>query len=51
MAGVHLLDEETGEYNRVMKYLGSRKIVLVKLVDRIQGFHGKEEEIPEYKRL
>ncbi len=39
MAGCHLLDEETGEYNTpfVRRYLKGRPAVLVNLVHRIQG--------------
>ncbi len=39
LAGSHLLDPESGEYNRsyVEQYLPDIKIVLVKLVDREQG--------------
>jgi putative molybdopterin biosynthesis protein len=40
IAPIHLLDEETGEYNTsyIKKYLGNRKIALVKGVKRQQGF-------------
>ena len=40
LAGTHLLDEETGEYNvsAIRKHVGGRKIVLVNLVHRTQGF-------------
>lgn len=40
IAGVHLLDEKTGQYNvtYIKRYLGNKKIALIKLVDRIQGF-------------
>ena len=40
IAPIHLLDEETGEYNAsyIQKYLGNRKITLVKGVKRQQGF-------------
>jgi putative molybdopterin biosynthesis protein len=40
IAPIHLLDEETGEYNTsyIQKYLGNRKIALVKGVKRQQGF-------------
>lgn len=40
LAGVHLLDEETGEYNRpfVQRLLPDEAIVLVHLVFREQGF-------------
>jgi putative molybdopterin biosynthesis protein len=39
MAGTHLLDDETGEYNipSIKKYLPERKIVLINLVYRLQG--------------
>ncbi len=39
MAGTHLLDEETGEYNvpYIRKILGERKIILMNLVYRQQG--------------
>ena len=40
LAGTHLLDEETGEYNvsYLRKLLPDRKVVLVNLVYRTQGF-------------
>jgi putative molybdopterin biosynthesis protein len=40
LAGTHLLDEETGEYNvsYIKKHLPDRKTVLVNLVYRTQGF-------------
>ena len=39
LAGSHLLDEETGEYNVpfVRRYLGGRDLVIVRLVGRTQG--------------
>lgn len=39
-AGIHLLDEVTGEYNQsyVNKYLSNEKISIIKGVKRIQGF-------------
>lgn len=39
MAGSHLLDEETGEYNisYVRRYLSGRAIVVMNLVHRVQG--------------
>ncbi len=39
MAGTHLLDEETGEYNvsYIRRILGQRKILLINLVYRQQG--------------
>jgi putative molybdopterin biosynthesis protein len=38
-AGIHLLDEETGEYNisYIKKYLGDEKILLIQGVRRVQG--------------
>ncbi len=40
LAGTHLLDEETGEYNvsYIRKHLNGRRTVLVTLVHRTQGF-------------
>jgi putative molybdopterin biosynthesis protein len=40
LAGTHLLDEETGEYNIsfIKKHCGGKKVVLVNLVYRTQGF-------------
>lgn len=40
LAGTHLLDEVTGEYNvsAIKKYIPDKKIVLVNLVYRTQGF-------------
>ena len=39
LAGSHLLDEESGEYNLpfVRRYLGKRRVVLINLVRREQG--------------
>jgi putative molybdopterin biosynthesis protein len=39
LAGSHLLDEETGEYNvsYIRRHLGDRKVVLVHLAGRVQG--------------
>lgn len=39
LAGSHLLDEESGEYNLpfVRRYLGGRDIIVVNLVRRVQG--------------
>ena len=39
MAGCHLMDEDTGEYNIpfVLKHLGGRHTVVVNLVHRVQG--------------
>lgn len=40
IAPIHLLDMDSGEYNisYLKKYLGNRKIALIKCVKRIQGF-------------
>ncbi len=40
IAGIHLLDEKTGEYNKsyVKKYIKGKKVVLFKLARRKQGF-------------
>ena len=40
LAPIHLLAEETGEYNRsyIEKYLGTEKVALIKGVKREQGF-------------
>lgn len=40
IAPIHLLDEETGEYNTsyISRYLGNKEVVLVKGVKRCQGF-------------
>lgn len=39
IAGIHLLDEETGEYNTgfIRRYLGDEKILLIQCVKRVQG--------------
>jgi putative molybdopterin biosynthesis protein len=39
LAGSHLLDEDTGEYNvaYIRKYLAGRRVVLVNLAGRVQG--------------
>lgn len=39
IAGIHLLDEETGEYNKayIDRYLGNENVKLVQCVKRIQG--------------
>jgi len=39
LAGIHLLDEKTGEYNKsyVRKYFPNEQLVLIKCVKRIQG--------------
>lgn len=44
IAGVHLLDEGTGEYNLgyIKRYIRNEKIALIKLVDRIQGLMVKK---------
>ncbi len=56
LAGTHLLDEETGEYNisYIRKHLAGRKIVLVNLVHRTQGFlilPGNPKKIEAFKDL
>jgi putative molybdopterin biosynthesis protein len=56
IAGIHLLDEDTGEYNisYIKKYLGSGRIALIKLVDRIQGFmvkKGNPKNITDFSDL
>ncbi|MCH8310532.1 MAG: molybdopterin biosynthesis protein, partial [Chloroflexi bacterium] len=40
LAGTHLLDEETGEYNvpHLRRYVRNQSVVLVNLVHRVQGF-------------
>ncbi|MXY44312.1 MAG: molybdopterin biosynthesis protein [Dehalococcoidia bacterium] len=50
IAGTHLLDEETGEYNVsfVRRYVSNEDIVLVTLVHRVQGLivpHGNPKSI------
>ena len=39
IAGCHLLDEETGEYNVpfVRRHVKGQNVVLMRLVDRVQG--------------
>lgn len=39
LAGIHLLDEETGQYNEsyIRKYLANEKILVIRCVKRIQG--------------
>ncbi len=56
IAGVHLLDGNTGEYNLgyIRRYLGSGKIALIKLVDRIQGLmvkRGNPKNIKNFSDL
>ena len=56
IAPIHLLDEETGEYNRayIQKYLASEKVVLIKGVKREQGFMvaaGNPKKINDVKDL
>lgn len=56
MAGTHLLDEQTGEYNIsfIKKILGSKKIVLINLVYRQQGLlvlKGNPKRIKDFKDL
>lgn len=55
-AGTHLLDEETGEYNTsyIRKYLPEKKVVLVNLVYRTQGFvvpRGNPKDIRGFEDL
>lgn len=50
LAGTHLMDEETGEYNIpfVRKYLKGQEVVVVHLVGRVQGLmvtHGNPEDV------
>lgn len=56
IAGTHLLDEETGEYNIpiIRKLLGDRKIVLMNLVYREQGLivpRGNPKNIRDFRDL
>jgi putative molybdopterin biosynthesis protein len=56
VAGTHLLDEESGEYNVpfIKKLLGNRKILLINLVYREQGFmvkKGNPKEIRGFEDL
>jgi putative molybdopterin biosynthesis protein len=56
IAGTHLLDEETGQYNIpfIKKILGSEKIVLINLVYREQGLlvlKGNPKGIKDFKDL
>lgn len=56
VAGIHLLDGETGGYNvsYIRRYLGNKKIALVKLVGRLQGFivkKGNPKGIKGFKDL
>lgn len=56
MAGTHLLDEETGQYNIpfIKKILGTEKIVLINLVYREQGLlvlKGNPKNIKDFKDL
>jgi Molybdopterin biosynthesis enzyme len=52
IAPIHLLDEETGEYNvsYVKKYLGGRA-VLIKGVGRVQGFMTKGSKITSFREI
>lgn len=55
-ATIHLLDEETGEYNKsyIEKYLGDKNIKLVKFVKRVQGFmvqNGNPKNIKDFNDL
>jgi putative molybdopterin biosynthesis protein len=56
MAGTHLLDEETGEYNisYIKKHLAGKKVMLVNLVYRTQGFivpKGNPKDIKGFEDL
>ncbi|WP_339062016.1 molybdopterin biosynthesis protein [Tepidibacillus marianensis] len=56
VAGTHLLDEKTGEYNipYIQKYVGNQEIVLVNLVYRQQGWivqKGNPKEIHSIEDL
>ncbi len=56
LAGIHLLDEKTGVYNRsyVRRYLPDRHVHLVRLVDRDQGFmvaRGNPKGIADFRDL
>ncbi len=56
IAPIHLLDEETGEYNisYVKKYLHGQKMALIKGVKRLQGFivqKGNPEGISNFRDL
>ncbi len=56
LAPIHLLDENTGEYNvsYVRKYFPGRKMALIKGVKRHQGFivqRGNPDNIKEFKDL
>ncbi len=56
LAGTHLLDEETGQYNItfIKKILGSEKVVLINLVYREQGLlvlKGNPKNIKDFKDL
>jgi putative molybdopterin biosynthesis protein len=56
MAGTHLLDEETGEYNisSLQKLLGDRGMLLINLVYRVQGFmvrKGNPKKIRDFRDL
>src|SRR5690606_20703455 len=56
MAGTHLLDEDTGEYNvsYIKKYLPGRGMVLMNLAYREQGFivaPGNPKNIKDFRDL
>lgn len=53
MAPIHLLDEETGEYNisYIKKYLSDKDINLIKVVSRIQGIMVKKGNPLNIKEL
>lgn len=51
LAPIHLLDEETGQYNisYVRKYFPGKKMSLIKGVKRLQGFMVKKEDMDRVK--
>ncbi len=53
VAGIHLLDEKTGEYNKsyVKKYIKDKKVVLFKLSNRKQGLIVKRENPKNIKSI
>ena len=56
LAGSHLLDEATGEYNvaAIERYLAGRPVVLVQLAGRVQGLvvpRGNPKELTELAQL
>ncbi|HEX2945497.1 MAG TPA: molybdopterin biosynthesis protein [Clostridia bacterium] len=56
LAGIHLLDEETGGYNEsyINKYLSTEKIFLIRCVKRIQGLmiaKGNPKNIKDFEDI